>query len=345
MTAKEIFLSERARPAPNWTHTRGVYGNYTDWPAHVEFYAKCPKCGQVHGNYRTMKEAHAKRLCDRCNVDAINNLKDYIARVDDPDQRNKKSKSTSRMFNEADEEFPEDDIDPETEIRKALTDNWIAASVFQLTDEQGIEFKPYQGSDYGDPDVDTKVTLTGEDHSEWVIYKNEDEAETEALAQVKEMLDTEPESFEENFIRGHINQERLKRDLLVDRDWRTEFDETHDDDEEKKVRALIFGGYLDEDEFFGARGLKKITPKREKLINTAIDAWIEKQEEDFDPMDYLEDIYGKKDCMKEAIKIGGIDTSAAAEEAVRLDGWSHFLAHYDGNSHDLGNGAVAIRVD
>jgi|HubBroStandDraft_4_1064222.scaffolds.fasta_scaffold55006_2 hypothetical protein len=62
-----------------------------------------------------------------------------------------------------------------------------------------------------------------------------------------------------------------------------------------------------------------------------------------DPMQYLEDIYGREDAVKKAIEIAGIDVDAAAEEAVDTDGPSHFLSSYDGNSYTTAGGLVYWR--
>jgi hypothetical protein len=59
-----------------------------------------------------------------------------------------------------------------------------------------------------------------------------------------------------------------------------------------------------------------------------------------DPISYLEDIYSDSEATEQAIKIGGIDVDSAADEAVSADGWEHFLAHYDGNSHRTPSGFV-----
>lgn len=64
-----------------------------------------------------------------------------------------------------------------------------------------------------------------------------------------------------------------------------------------------------------------------------------------DPMQYLEGIYGKEDAVKKAIEIAGIDVDAAAEEAVSVDGPSHFLSSYDGNSYTTDGGLVYWRVN
>ena len=62
-------------------------------------------------------------------------------------------------------------------------------------------------------------------------------------------------------------------------------------------------------------------------------------------MDYLEDIYGKGDAVKQAIEIAGIDIDAAAEDAVDTDGAAHFLSSYDGNSYTTKGGLVYWRTN
>lgn len=62
-----------------------------------------------------------------------------------------------------------------------------------------------------------------------------------------------------------------------------------------------------------------------------------------DPVAHLTDMFGDEDGLKEAIEIGGIDTQAAAEEAVSSDGAAHFLSLYDGYTHELPGGIVYWR--
>ena len=57
-----------------------------------------------------------------------------------------------------------------------------------------------------------------------------------------------------------------------------------------------------------------------------------------DPMQYLEDIYGKEDARKEAIKIAGIDIDKAAVEAINADGAGQYLSSYDGELNETPGG-------
>jgi len=62
-----------------------------------------------------------------------------------------------------------------------------------------------------------------------------------------------------------------------------------------------------------------------------------------DPIAYLEEIYGREDGIQQAIQIGGIDIAAAAQDAVNIDGWPHFLCRYDGNYEETPSGFVVWR--
>lgn len=59
-----------------------------------------------------------------------------------------------------------------------------------------------------------------------------------------------------------------------------------------------------------------------------------------DPIEYLADIYGREDAIEKAIEIAGIDLAAAAQDAVNIDGWPHFLAHFNGNYETTPSGFV-----
>lgn len=141
MTAESVIrsLHEKKRHAPNWTNTKGIYADLSGYPD-VEYYVKCPKCGQVHGSYKTMREAHAKRLCDLCDIETINKLKKQVKEVDAPKNRGKPGKSLSHLFNEADEMVPPPpDPDPEFDPREYLMSvpsydegNWVGEAIHFL---------------------------------------------------------------------------------------------------------------------------------------------------------------------------------------------------------------------
>lgn len=76
---------------------------------------------------------------------------------------------------------------------------------------------------------------------------------------------------------------------------------------------------------------------RETGENAEDEDAIEKQVENQlqDPIQYLQDIYGNEEGLKQAVQIAGINYEEAAEDAVAADGEGHFLSTYDGLVHDL----------
>ena len=343
MNAKELIV-ERKKPLPNWASGHGVYADLSDWPDAVGYYCKCPKCGHVHGDFKTMREAHAKRLCPVCDIEAVNKLKDYIATVDDPDQRDKPGKSTTQMFHEAQDP---DDFDPMEMIDRTILGNWVTRAIYKLQQELETHITPRVELPETDDEVNEleSVEVETDGNEDWTIYRDDDVAEKIALKQVKDDLENEPEMFNQDFLTRHIDTEKLKRDLAADRDFYTEFSECYGD-EDDQIDHLITKGLLEEGDFFTPKGARrKMSPKRERLKEKAIDEWVEQQKEHFDAMEWLCDVFGEEEAVKEAIKIAGIDEEAAAKDAVQSDGWQHFLARYDGNSTELDGGAVAVRTN
>ncbi len=177
-----------------------------------------------------------------------------------------------------------------------------------------------------------EVTLRGGGHKEWNVVESEDQERELALAIVKQDLEESPENFEPNFIKSHIDTDRLRRDLESDvqnqneetlrdrsddefwREWEREGFDAPEEDEEGDVPS----------------------PTDDQIAELA-----ERQTEEQlrDPMEYLRDIYGD-DAAKQAIEIAGIDIDAAAEDAVDTDGAAHFLSSYDSNSYTTPGGLV-----
>ena len=185
----------------------------------------------------------------------------------------------------------------------------------------------------------TVYEITTGAHKEWYVVADDDQARDLALEIVKQDLDDQPEIFNQSFIENHINMDRLRRDLESDvMDMRIEDltdtaerrpDDFWDDYEREGLEAP------EEDE----------DGERPEPTQSEIEELAERQVEEQlkDPMSYLEDIYGKEDAVKEAIRIAGIDIDAAAEDAVDTDGAGHFLSSYDGETHETKNGLVYWR--
>lgn len=216
---------------------------------------------------------------------------------------------------------------------------------------------------------------TGPNRS-WVIVENEDAAEALALAQVREDLENEPERFTRTFMESHIDTDRLLTMLEADVLDMLESDLRDDPRQAKRLgldsqfflevssgtspKYTRFPGVYDSDyeateagEVWKAERIAAgddeddldYSIEEEGPSEEAIREWAEEETSHRlrDPIAYLAGIYGDEEAVKEAIRIGGIDIEAAAEDAVRIDGWAHFLCQYDGNSQTTSSGFVYWR--
>jgi hypothetical protein len=176
-------------------------------------------------------------------------------------------------------------------------------------------------------------------NSEWYVVENDDQAEALAIEIVEQDLNDQPEIFNQDFIEQHIDTDRLRRDLMRDvvnmriEDLTDEAERRPDD-----FWQTYEGEGLDapEENEDGERREPK-SSEIEELAERLAEGQLE------DPIEYLEDIYGKEDAVKKAIEIAGIDVEAAAKEAVNADGPGHFLSSYDSNIHETPNGLVYWR--
>lgn len=168
---------------------------------------------------------------------------------------------------------------------------------------------------------------------EYMVVEGEEEADDLALAIVKQDLEEDPELFVPSFIEGHINIERLRRDLESDvQSGNYDYYNDQDDDDlisEGTCQGYDTESYMKEND----EGDMEITD-RDGLVEALSEA--KTKEELKDPVAYLQEISGDEEGIKQAIEIGGIDIDAAAKEAVSVDGAGHFLSHYDGDLHTSG---------
>lgn len=373
MNARAVIQLVVEGKAPDgWSTTRGVYANLSKWPREVEYYVKCPKCGLVHGSFKKMADAHAKKLCNVCNLDAINKLKDEIQDVvHDPEH---KPKEMAKLMGEAIDRFdpfdeppeghglepqvpPEDQFlepeDTKSEIERLLLSNWVDVALREFCEDQSynlsdveIDERWSQGDyDTDDPDATARFKVDV-GNKEWLFFKSEDEAETYALEIVRNDLKTEPEIFSQDWLREFVDEDRL-RNAIGDpyEEWEND---VRNLDYEDLLDKMVEENYVEDDDpvFFKKNSDKRIeNPVRVKALNKIMEDFIEKKKPSWEPWEWLEDVYGKEEAPKRAIEMVGIDVDEAAKSAVATDGWPHFIARYDGNSHYLENGSTYCRIN
>ena len=178
------------------------------------------------------------------------------------------------------------------------------------------------------------------DGSEWTLYKNYDDMERIAKEQVREDLENEPEMFSPDFIESHQSisptDARLFGndfgDMMVeDRDldelkemadqYGVKYDDDNDDDDKLKNKLI------DEVSYARAKEVEK-TILRDGLKSFICD------DEGLCSEDEFQEQYGKW---------LHLDVDSATVDAVDTDGVEHFIARYDGNSHELKNGQYLVR--
>lgn len=197
-----------------------------------------------------------------------------------------------------------------------------------------------------------------EDGSEWLIFDSYDEAESQCIDYVEEMLDEEPETFSRDWLRHHTTLSETDRrviandmvgeypsDIRDEDDGRRLAEEADLDDEFEDLKEKI-DEYEDLDKDTSA-----LEDKLEILLDRAEEIVQEKMYDDYydrldDPYQFFvedEGMYSPRDFWE---KFGyAIDIKEAAEDAVNIDGVAHFFASYDGNQVDLDDGSVMYRVN
>jgi len=167
----------------------------------------------------------------------------------------------------------------------------------------------------------------------WIIFLDEEEAHTAAVNYVKEMLELEPEVFNQDWLMSIIDVEKAA-DLFTQiyGEWNYSYAEGIKDD------AASAGSEFDtrlEEEMADA-GVDNIDDFVDYLTQSQID-------EGTGGYDHFESNFGVEEAGKLVMEHNLIDIDEAAESAVDTDGWAHFLSTYDGEYRELPSGAVYFR--
>jgi len=224
------------------------------------------------------------------------------------------------------------------ELDSELGDDDLVTAAVEFLEAESLDLDDYGVKVTSGYSNGTANVELGKNKS-YVVCTDDDTAENIAFEQVRNDLESEPEIFNQDWLQGHINEERLRNDLYSD----TEEGIRQSPDSygwvpgegEELVRFNAEGEEDDDGEYDSAG-----QPIEEQTEPS--DDWLEAKVTELlrYPVQYMQEIYGDADGIKQAIAIAGIDINAAAEEAVAADGWQHFLCRYDGNSYDLPSGGV-----
>jgi len=216
------------------------------------------------------------------------------------------------------------------ELSGELNDDDLITAVIEFLEAEDLDLDDYgvkvtDGYAYGIANVELGKNTSYE------VAKSDDDAETAAINQVRDDLNNEPENYNQDWLSGYINKERLARDL-------------HSDVEEGIRQSPDSYGW-NKDEYYETDDFETYTDSEGNVVedpDEVPEEWIEQKAEEQlrDPVAYLTDMLGDKDGIKQAMEIGGLDIDEAAKDAVAADGWQHWLSRYDGNSYDLPSGGV-----
>lgn len=191
------------------------------------------------------------------------------------------------------------------------------------------------------------------DGTEYNIIENEDEADRIAIEQTKESIENEPELFNKDALGEHITiDETTRRQIALDDvdSRRSDFEYDIQKGKYKDVFDSV-DKYKDEYEALQERldNDEDVEGEIEALAKKAIDEWGDEKVDEIeealkDPVQYFvhdQGIYTEEELMKQ--NFISIDADAASKEFVQIDGWAHFLSHYDGNYDTTSSGFVFFR--
>lgn len=242
--------------------------------------------------------------------------------------------------------------------------------------EESLDLNRGRYSDYGD---------AGEFEADFSynLIENEEEAERIAKEIVTQDLEHEPEIFNQKWLSGYLSMTDTDQIVIANEEADNYVSNIEDDEdrlieeaglesekEEIESRIEYLEGKIDDmeslygDDYDGETDpltgltlgelqdeLKDKRKRLEYLVDEARDKVLEdmydKIYEDLeDPIEYFVrelGAYTVEELMKAPFIT--IDTEEAANDAIRTDGWAHFLSHYDGNYEEIEGGYIIFRED
>ena len=198
---------------------------------------------------------------------------------------------------------------------------------------------------------------------EWIVFEDQDDAEAAAIKYVEDMISDEPEVFSPDFLQQHVyitdtdkrvfaGEEADARAESMDVDELLKYlgKDADKEDLEETISDLedqiseLEGKDQPEDleaaqeALKDAEGQLELLTDENDLRSEASGQMADEIEDDLlDPIQYFVHDQGIYANAGEMLKAGilHIDYSAAAQEAVNVDGIAHFLDNYDGSEEDI----------
>lgn len=204
-------------------------------------------------------------------------------------------------------------------------------------EEEGYDPNEFESKEYNE----SYVVLTEEEAREYA--KRDIESVFDDLG-----LDAFTPSFQEwilnNAVEGDFFEDAIRESnqFYID-DIENEYDEVF---ENRLISELVENDILTEDDFENW-GEENPTVKDDVDLDDKKREYLEHLVSGIS--DYAEEYKNQfgEDDFNDVVKEGkvDIDMEAVVDECISMDGIAHFVARYDGNEHDLGNGLYAYRVN
>lgn len=166
----------------------------------------------------------------------------------------------------------------------------------------------------------------------YVVFTSNEAAHDAAIEQVRDMLESEPELFTQDWLLGFIDDGKAKRFF---EDVYNEWNYSYAEDIQNEGPS---------DDEFENRLEEEMADRDVDNIDDFVEAMTEDQLGSDGGYSYYSDNFGEEEAVKLVMEHNLIDLDAAVEGAVSADGWAHFLSSYDHNYSDLPSGAVYFRA-
>jgi hypothetical protein len=184
------------------------------------------------------------------------------------------------------------------------------------------------------------MSYTFENGQEWLIYKNLEEAEQNAIEHVKGMLQEEPENFNQEWLKNRYFISESNKESIAEAEGEA-MKEFYDEGEIEDLLNRV-GENHDEYEVASQEEKEKMVSK---AMDTVYNETVEQVMDELDsPIEYFVEtrgIYSLEDLLKQDFMEINVDN--ASQDAINIDGVAHFLSSYDGDEVMLANDMVMYR--
>ena len=290
------------------------------------------------------------------DIDTTNIKEDFIGYVYDRiDEEYKDNKFEDEQIWEYTDEYYENGLPHKENYKKLISylnnedeegfaeggevSDWMEQALDSLIKETGNE----------DLDI-TMVSnngnefFAGNDMEEYRVFKTEEDAEQEAIEQVRDDLQESPENFNQDFIKNYIDgrdffeAELNEMNYMYVEDISSETSGTKYNN--RLIDELVENGLMDEDD--------AILENAEEIADELKYDYVlllteEKLDDGNDGLDYFINNFGENETYGMVVDNNLIDIDKASQDAVDIDGIAHFISSYDGRTLYLLNNNVAYR--